>query len=113
MATTKLNKFEAIWTGKFPQPYMGEWRVKKNGKDITQFLPTSLRVMPAFTYGEYPVWETQPYVAVQQFATDGYAMPEWIMKNKVWLQLMCDADEDYASLYLAFHENDFRTTQFI
>lgn len=107
------NKFTATWTGRYPMLYLGEWKIKKNGKSIDQFFPTDLRTIPAFTYGEYPVWEESPYAAVQQFATDGYHMPEWIQKNRYWMQLMCDTDEDYASIYLAFHENDFRTSRYI
>ena len=113
MAQVKTNKFEAEWTGKFPAPYLGQWKLKKNGKDVSQFIPTDLSVMPMYTYGEYPVWEENPYVAVQQFATDGYQMPEWIRKNLYWLQLVADEDEDYANLFLTFHSYDFRTTRFI
>lgn len=111
MAT--VNRFKATWTGKPPRPYQGQWIVKKNDKDITFFLPTDLQVQPAFTYGEYAVWEENPYAAVQQFVTDGYNVPEWIERNKYWLQLMVDDDQDYQSLYLAFHENDFRTSRYL
>lgn len=107
------NKFTVKWSGKYPMPYLGEWTIKKNGKDITYFLPTDKRTVPAFTYGEYPVWEENPYAEVQQFATDGYKMPEWIQRNRYWMQLMCDADEDYAAIYLAFHEFDFRTSRYM
>lgn len=107
------NKFTATWTGKFPTPYLGEWKVYKNKQEITQFLPTDKRTKPAYTFGEYAVWELSPFESVQQFATDGYKMPEWIRENLYWLQLMVDNDEDYALIYLAFHENDFRTTQYI
>lgn len=113
MAKAKTNKFEAEWTGKYPRPYLGEWKLKKNGNDVSQFIPTNLKIMPMFTYGEYQVWEENPFAAVQQFATDGYAIPEWIQKNLYWLQLIADEDQDYASLFLAFHAQDFRTTRYI
>lgn len=107
------NKFKVEWTGKPPHLYLGEWKIYKNNEDITYFFPTDLRTMPAFTYGEYLVWEEAPFAAVQQFVTDGYPMPEWIMKNKYWLQLMVDDDQDYAKIYLAFHEFDFRTSTYL
>lgn len=110
MATKKQNKYTVEWTGKPPRMWMGQWHIKKNGQSIDQFLPTDKRCVPAFTYGEYPVWEQMPFVPVQQFVTDGYRMPEWIQENMYWLQLMCDEDIDYQSIYLAFHEFDFRTT---
>lgn len=112
MATSK-NKFTVEWTGKYPCLWLGEWHIKKNGKSIDQFFPTDKRCIPAFTFGEYPVWEESPFHPVQQFVTDGYAMPEWIQLNKYWLQLMVDDDEDYASIYLAFHEFDFRTSRYM
>lgn len=113
MATSKKNKFRAEWTGKFPAPYLGEWHLYKNNQLVDQFFPTDKRCIPAFTYGEYPVWEECKFAAVQQFATDGYKMPEWIQLNLYWLQLVCDEDEDYASVYLAFHEFDFRTSRYL
>lgn len=113
MATVKKNKFKVEWTGKYPWLWKGEWHVYKNDKCVDQFVPTDKRIVPAFTYGEYPVWEENPYTPVQQFVTDGYAMPEWIMLNKYWLQLIADEDEDYAAIYLAFHEFDFRTSRYM
>ena len=112
MATSK-NKFKVEWTGKYPRLYLGEWHIYKNGKLVDQFLPTNLRTIPAFTYGEYPVWEENPFASVQQFVTDGYEIPEWIQKNLFWLQLIADEDEDYRDIYLAFHEFDFRTSRYL
>lgn len=107
------NKFKAEWTGLPPRPYEGQWKLYKNGQDVTYFLPTDLRIMPSFTYGEYPVWEESPYAYVQQFVTDGYEVPEWIATNLYWLQLVADTDQDYANIYIAFHENDFRTSRYM
>lgn len=113
MATKSANKYKVEWTGSYPNPYLGEWKVYKNGNNITQFLPTDKRTIPAFTYGEYQVWEESQYATVTQFTTDGYKMPEWIRENLYWLQLMADTDADYAALYNAFHEFDFRTSRYI
>lgn len=107
------NKFKTTWSGKSPRLYIGEWKITKNGEDVTFFFPTNLRTRPAFTFGEYPVWEEEPYTSVQQYVTDGYLVPEWIQANMFWLQLIADTDDDYPAIYWAFHENDFRTSCFI
>ena len=110
---TVVNKFKAEWTGKCPCPYLGEWKLYKNGNDVTYLVPTSFRYRPAYTYGEYPVWEECPYAYVQQFVTDGCEIPEWIQTNLYWLTLLSDNPEDYRNIYLAFHEFDFRTSKWM
>ncbi len=109
----KQNKYTVSWSGKYPTFYLGEWTIKKNNDDVTYFLPTELRTRPAFTYGTYPVWEENPFTLVQQWAEDGYQIAEWIRINLYWLQLMADEDIDYATIYNAFHEKDFRTSRYL
>lgn len=112
----KKNTFRAEWSGKSPRPYIGDWKLYKNNEDITFMMPTDLRTLPAFTYGEYPVWEEYAYAEfayVPQFVTDGYRVPEWIQENRTWLDLIVDDDMDYLYLYEAFHKNDFRTSNYI
>lgn len=110
---SKPNVFKAEWTGKYPYLYVGEWKLYKNGKDVTFLFPTALRYCPAYTYGEYPVWEESPYSYVTQFATDGLQVPEWIQANLYWLPLVADNTDDFLAIYLAFHEFDFRTSRYI
>lgn len=112
-STSKMNKFKAEWTGKCPCPYKGEWKLYKNGEDITYMMPTVLRSRPAYTCGDYPVWEECPYACVQQYVRDGYATPEWIQTNLFWLKLICDSPEDYKNIYITFHESDFRTSRWM
>ena len=109
----KANKYKATWSGKQPCPYLGEWTITKNGEDITYFLPSNLRIVPAFTYGTYPVWEENPFTPVQQYAEDGFKIAEWIRFNLYWLQLMADEDIDYESIYNTFHASDFRTSRYL
>lgn len=111
--TPKGNTFKTKWTGRFPRPYLGEWKLYKNGNDVSFFIPTNLRIMPAYTYGEYVVWEEDPRIMIHQYVTDGYYPAEWIRFNLFWLQLIADTDQDYMNLFNAFHENDFRTSRFL
>ena len=111
--STKPNKYKAEWTGKEPCLYLGEWKLYKNNEDVTYLFPTALRHCPAYTYGEYPVWEECPYAYVQQYVTDGCQIPEWIQSNMYWLILVGDTPEDFKNVYLAFHESDFRTSKWM
>ena len=113
MANTVKNKFKTEWTGKEPRLYLGEWKLYKNGNDISFMIPTEQRIIPAFTFGEYGVWEEQPFVYVHQYVTDGYRIPEWIQRNQEWLKLIVDTDMDYEYIYNAFHKNDFRTSRYM
>ncbi len=115
-AIPAVNKYKAEWTGKYPWPYLGEWKLYKNGQDISFLIPTNLKTIPAFTYGEYPVWEERPFTNgayVQQYATDGFRIPEWIEENRTWLSLMIDTEKDFKSIFDAFHKQDFRTSRYI
>ncbi len=107
------NKFKAEWTGKCPCKYTGEWKLYKNSEDVTYLFPTSLRNRPAYTFGEYPVWEECPYTYVQQYVEDGLNTPEWIQANLYWLTLVGDNAQDFKSIYDTFHESDFRTSKFM
>lgn len=108
------SKYKVEWTGECPCKYLGEWKIYKNNNDVTFLLPTALRNRPAYTYGEYPVWEEQPFdTYVQQYVTDGCHTPEWIQANLYWLVLVGDNPEDFLAIYNAFHEKDFRTSRWM
>lgn len=107
------NKFKAEWTGKCPCKYIGEWKLYKNCEDVTYLFPTALRNRPAYTFGEYPIWEECPYTYVQQYVEDGLNTPEWIQANLYWLTLVGDNAQDFKSIYDTFHESDFRTSKFM
>ena len=107
------NKYQVIWTGKEPRYYLGEWKIKKNGRDVSQFIPTNFRIRPAYTWGEYPVIDTAPFQEIKSYVEDGYNTPEWIQHNLYWLQLIVDDEADYKTLYDMFHEKDFRTSRYL
>ena len=111
--STKVSKYKAEWTGKYPYQYLGEWKLYRNNTDVSYLVPTCRRYCPAYTFGEYPVWEECPYAYVQQFAKDGLEIPEWIQANLYWLILVGDTGEDFKNIYLAFHEFDFRTSRWM
>ena len=111
--SSRTNKFKAEWTGKCPCKYLGEWKLTKNGEDVTYLFPTNLRYCPAYTFGEYPVWEECPYTYVEQYVEDGLNTPEWIQANLYWLTLVGDNAQDFKSIYDTFHESDFRTSKFM
>ena len=96
------------WTGENPYPWLGEWKIFKDGKDVTQFLPTHMRTKPMCTYGEYPIWPLPQLGGVWEYAVDGWLMPEWIHRNHWWLRMLCDYDQDYVDIYRAFQAQDFR-----
>ena len=102
------SKYVTKWSGIYPDPYRGVWTLYKNGKDISHLIPTHLRAMPMYTYGEYPVYYLQPGHCIESYVCDGLHAPEWIRHNLYWLMLIADDDLELSSLYEAFHANDWR-----
>lgn len=102
------TKYLTEWTGKYPDPYRGMWRLTKNGKDISNLIPTWLRCMPMYTYGEYPVYYMEPGMPIESFVCDGFKTPEWVRYNLYWINIIADDEAEFADIYEAFHANDWR-----
>ena len=102
--------FEAKWTGEYPTLCFGEWRLYKNGVDISQKIPEDLRCESMGTYGEYSSWSFDDnYLELFDTYTDGLDVADWIAENDCWVDSICESDKEKEQLYYAFQVSDWRS----
>ena len=103
-----INKFRAEWSGSYPTLCFGEWRLYKNGEDISEYIPEELRDSHMNTKGVYSEWYFDG--GIEDFFNygDGLSCGIWIEKNMDWLKRFCDTEEDFESVFMQFNKSDFR-----
>lgn len=104
-----MRKFEAEWSGSYPNLCSGEWKLTCDGEDITNLIPKEIRNEPMGTYGKYSYWFLDDYMSEQwDEYTDGLSCDDWIDKHSVWLENITQDKAELESIYEAFNASDFR-----
>lgn len=104
------NEYSAEFTGKWPARCIGEWKLYKDGQDISNLIPKELRNDPMWTYGEYDEWYfDENYLEDFRSYYDGLKQEEWIKDNKYWLDKISKDENDQNKIFKVINENDFRT----
>lgn len=99
--------FQVKWTGSYPCLCCGEWRILKNGIDVSQVIPNDITEMN--TYGIYQSWHFDDnWIEVFEDYEDGLECDDWIKAN-AWIDKICDSYDEKVELFKAIQEQDFRT----
>lgn len=103
-----MNTYTAEQTGEYPTLCHGEWKLYRNGEDISSFIPEELRFSPMNCAGFYEEWEfDEHYQEIWNTYYDGFSMPHWIKENEYWLKNI-GSEIDYPLIFEAFLEDDWR-----
>ena len=100
---------EANWSGSYPCLCFGEWTLKVDGKDVSNFIPESLRESSMNTYGTYQSWHFEDWMEVFENYESGLFCEDWIEENKEWLDKITKDEKVQAEIYYAINEQDFRS----
>lgn len=99
--------FEVNWSGSWPCLCHGEWTIKKNGADVSDFIPEDLRHDEMRTKNVYPQWYFDDNWCDQwEYREFGLDENDWIKENE-WIKDICDTREEMTELYAAIRENDW------
>lgn len=100
--------FEVEWTGEWPSLCCGKWIIKKNGVDVSDKIPESLRENDMNTYGTYDSWHfDEDYMEEWESYSDGLDAEEWIANNP-WILNICSTEEEEYELFEAIQDQDWR-----
>lgn len=98
--------FEVKWTGKYPTLCFGEWIIKKDGQDVSKYMPC--RQAPMETYGEYDMWHfDDDYNEVWETYKNGMHFKKWSKKNE-WINKICKNKKEKRELFKAIQKEDWR-----
>lgn len=101
--------FTTEWTGSYPCLCHGEWKLYKDGKDISDMIPSHLRTEPMDTYGEYDEWHFgDDWEEIWETYEDGWGFSAWYSKNETWVRAIAKTEDEAMDLYGAFQANDWR-----
>lgn len=100
--------FKVEWTGSYPCLCHGEWKIYKNGRDVSECIPQEKRGEPMNTYNEYSRWYfTDDWDEETEYYYDGLEVEDWI-ENNSWINKICDAKTEKEELYKAINNEDWR-----
>lgn len=86
----------------------GEWKLYKNGEDISYLIPEDKRTLPMSCLGQYEEWYFDDEWNVHwSNYVDGLSAENWIDVNLDWISKFSDW-WDYEKIFYAFQENDWR-----
>lgn len=104
-----MAKFEVEWTGHFPNLCRGKWKIKKDGCDLSRYIPKDLHDSPMNTEGSYERWHfTDGWEDVWENYSDGLPFEDWIEENKKWVSKIAENPKEQSQLYEAIREKDWR-----
>ncbi len=104
-----MNEYTTEWTGHYPCLCYGEWKLFRNGEDISDMIPEELRKRSMNTNGEYAMWSFgEDWSEEWDTYEDGLSAEEWIKENSEWLSKITEDKAEQEEIYFAFNENDFR-----
>lgn len=100
---------KAEWSGSYPNLCLGEWRLKVDGKDVSEKIPESLRKDSMYTYGTYQYW----YIdkdgdEIFEDYEDGFKCEEWIEEHKDWLDRISTDHSIQVDIFHAIRASDWR-----
>ncbi|MCM1217360.1 MAG: hypothetical protein NC548_22930 [Lachnospiraceae bacterium] len=100
--------FEVQWTGSYPAMCHGEWKIFKNGVDVSDVIPEELRDDHMNTAGEYQRWYFgKDYQEEWDTYESGLEEEEWIEKNP-WTLKICDNYIEASELFHKIQKQDWR-----
>lgn len=100
--------FEVEWTGRYPSLCYGEWKISKNGEDVSHFIPEDLRHSSMGTFGTYQRWHFEAWLEVFDSYEDGLTANHWINRNFSWICKFCRSKAEMKELYQAINKKDWR-----
>lgn len=104
-----MAKFEVEWTGSYPCLCYGEWKIKKNGVDLSNIIPEDIKHSPMDTYGIYQSWYfDENWMEDFEDYEDGLCCDNWINRNDYWISKICNNYDEKVMLFNAISEKDFR-----
>lgn len=102
-----MATYLAEWTGCYPNLCHGEWKLFKDGVDISDKIPELYRHRPMNTEGEYETWTFEDWVEVFESYESGLPCAEWVDENKDWIGKIGD-QSDFEKIFEAFQAEDWR-----
>ena len=106
----EMATYEAEWTGRYPNLCMGEWKLWKDGNDVSYLIPADLRhsALGMNTAGTYPAWTFDEDWNDNWWSyEDGMDEEAWCQANHEWLQDIGARDE-WGDIFQEFQKYDFR-----
>jgi hypothetical protein len=106
-------KIETEWTGSYPNLCSGSWLITIDGENLP--IPDDKINNDMNTYGIYSSWHFEDWSEVFEDYGDGLECSAWIDENKTWIKqslisIGINPEEfDYAALYAAIQEKDWRS----
>lgn len=89
-----MKKFEAEWTGSYPNLCSGVWKLYVDGKDKSDLIPEDLRNYPMDTAGMYQTWHFEDWQEVFEDCEDGLECDDWIKENDSWISGIADCYDE-------------------
>lgn len=104
-----MTNFEALWTGRYPCLCSGEWKLYRNGIDVSRFIPDSLRYSEMGTRKVYShLYLDNEWDEYVEYYWNGLSAKQWIKKNRFWIKALCMNREEEFKLYHAINDADWR-----
>ena len=97
------------WTGEWPNLCRGNWRIFKNNKNVSEYIPEELKIQPMETRKTYSFWSFDDNYSVEwEDQIQGLSEKEWIKKNNFWIKNFCENENEKKELFQAIQEKDWR-----
>ena len=101
--------FDAVWTGHYPALCQGEWKIYKNGIDISHKIPEDRRNSPMDTLKVYRMWYfDESWEEHWRETLEGLNVFDWYQENKEWVDKLCFTYDEVRDLYFAIQSEDWR-----
>lgn len=105
---TQNGEWKAVWSGKFPCLFNGEWTLHNNDQKVEVEIP--FQHNHANTYGEYTSWHfTEDWDTVEETYFDGLSCDDWIQENEEYLAKVTSDANQWPLIFKAFSEQDWRS----
>ena len=104
-----MTKFKVNWSGRYCSLCSGEWTIRRNGVDVSDSIPDSLKNEPMNTRKKYSkVHLTEDWDEEWERYFDGLSAKKWVRKNRYWIRKICSNREEEFQLYHAIGAVDWR-----
>lgn len=104
-----MANFEVNWSGGRYSLCDGEWTIRRNGVDVSDLIPESLRTRHMNTRKEYLSWRFDwNWDEYWTHYYDGLSAKKWVRKNRYWISKICSNREEEFQLYHAINARDWR-----
>jgi hypothetical protein len=104
-----MANYEANWVTNGRRLCCGKWIIRRNGVDVSELIPKSLREDHMNTHKQYDVWYfTESYDEGWGCYFTGLTAKKWVRKNHYWISKICSNREEEFQLYHAINAADWR-----